>query len=453
MAKKATVDNEDKIADIPRLRDLSNTANAVSFLAIAGKVLSPLLRLAGHDIRPQLKELAEARRTLVPQIKSLVEAPDEFNRLLGNRGWIAYSMMSHERSLGAIDLARAGRHNEADALLADSYDDDALQFNLLRMRRLRFFADRMELAQLAAVDHSAQRYHAVVPVLLAMIDGLSSDVSRQNESIFSQRADPTSWNSVVGHPRGLKRLANLMQEPRMKTRTEPITIPYRHGILHGRDLGYANKIVAAKCWSMLFATGEWAADVEEGRRTAPPPVAPPTLRELAKDLTRTVEKHQRWKQRLEALAPRDVTVGTTVPAEGLAAAYDSGSPERTLVEFIHYWAKPNYGGMSKLVDAANIHPGVRPKRIRKAFEPWKIRGDFRLVSIASRGPSVVDIELVLDGTAVEVLLWFVDDEGNTQLPDGLDGGSWRIVNWANLAASMSRAAQDASMGVEDTRAE
>ena len=46
----------------------------------------------------------------------------------------------------------------------------------------------------------------------------------------------------------------------MMTRAEEIQIPYRHGIVHGMDLGYNNKYVAAKCWVAALPR-DWALKV------------------------------------------------------------------------------------------------------------------------------------------------------------------------------------------------
>jgi hypothetical protein len=51
----------------------------------------------------------------------------------------------------------------------------------------------------------------------------------------------------------------VMSETRNTTTTDPIRIPFRHGILHGTDLGYNNKIVAAKAFAALLAVGDYAA--------------------------------------------------------------------------------------------------------------------------------------------------------------------------------------------------
>jgi hypothetical protein len=36
-------------------------------------------------------------------------------------------------------------------------------------------------------------------------------------------------------------------------------MPYRNGILHGRDLNYGNEYVSCKCVALLFAVAEWMA--------------------------------------------------------------------------------------------------------------------------------------------------------------------------------------------------
>lgn len=49
---------------------------------------------------------------------------------------------------------------------------------------------------------------------------------------------------------------------------QQIDMPYRHGIMHGMDLGYDNKIVAAKTWATLFSLRDWAIKVEKGATEA-----------------------------------------------------------------------------------------------------------------------------------------------------------------------------------------
>ena len=48
-----------------------------------------------------------------------------------------------------------------------------------------------------------------------------------------------------------------MSASRKKTVVTQISMPFRHGIIHGRDLGYANKLVSTKAFFALFAMREW----------------------------------------------------------------------------------------------------------------------------------------------------------------------------------------------------
>ena len=76
-------------------------------------------------------------------------------------------------------------------------------------------------------------------------------------------------------------LAKILGNGRKKTTTEALSLPYRNGILHGRDLGYDNKMVAAKSWAALFAVREWAYKVEQKEVNAPPEQPAPTWRDIS----------------------------------------------------------------------------------------------------------------------------------------------------------------------------
>lgn len=68
----------------------------------------------------------------------------------------------------------------------------------------------------------------------------------------------TAWDSIAAHETGLQTIASLFSESRNKTNDEVITLPYRNGILHGRELAFDNKLVAAKVWATLFAIKDWS---------------------------------------------------------------------------------------------------------------------------------------------------------------------------------------------------
>lgn len=134
----------------------------------------------------------------------------------------------------------------AEAYLVDYFNADEIHRQLRLLNGVGAFRSRMRLAQLAADDHAAGRYHASVPVVLALIDGLVSEVNENQRGFFAADVDLRAWDSIAAHDKGLNAIARIFQKTQRKTTTEPISVPYRHGILHGRDLGYDNQLVATK---------------------------------------------------------------------------------------------------------------------------------------------------------------------------------------------------------------
>src|SRR5690606_564137 len=146
----------------------------------------------------------------------------------------------------------------AEASIVEHFHEQTIDFGLLFMAGLTLFEPRMDLARKAQRDYEEGRYYACVPILLLLFDGFADDVGQENRGFFSQGVEMRDWDSITAHSRGLDVLSKLSSAKRAKTRTTPLTIPYRNGILHGHDLGFDNKIVAAKCWAALFAMRDWA---------------------------------------------------------------------------------------------------------------------------------------------------------------------------------------------------
>lgn len=104
------------------------------------------------------------------------------------------------------------------------------------------------MTQKALADYEEERYYACVLVVLALLDGLVNELHEKRRGFFSSEIDLTAWDSMSAHDKGLNVLANIFQTGRYTTTTDSITIPYRNGIMHGMDLSFDNKMVAAKAW-------------------------------------------------------------------------------------------------------------------------------------------------------------------------------------------------------------
>ena len=261
--------NEPLIRDIPTIKkNLEDMRNMAMFKRTM-PFLRPVLRIFGVETDKMDEALANVD-DLVRQAEELAQIPDQFNDLFASRGWIIYDLLNLDVAKSAINKAVSGDFDGAETDLVDYYSVETVRWKLRTMNAVEAFRPRMPLAQKALTDYEEERYHACIPVVLALLDGLVNELHEKRRGFFAQNVDLTAWDSIAAHSRGLNVLSEIFQKGRRKTTTEQITIPYRNGILHGMDLGYDNKIVAAKTWAALFATRDWALKAEKGHITAPP---------------------------------------------------------------------------------------------------------------------------------------------------------------------------------------
>jgi hypothetical protein len=398
-------------------------------------VLRPILRLFRVDTNAIDETLSEVD-ALAQEIEVLASLPDRFNDLLSARGWIVYDLMNADLLREAVLLAETGDLDAAEARLVEYYDQETVAWKLRAMYGLEAFRPRMPLAEKALADYSQGRYHACVPVVLALMDGLVSDLHEKQRGrargFFAEEADLEAWDSVAGHSKGLMALSSLLRTPRQKLTTEPQGIPYRHGILHGKDLGYDNQMVAAKAWAALFAVRDWAFKAEAGKLDVQPPEPRPKWR----DIVRQMRQNEEVKARLARWKPRSIQIGKDVPSAGSPEAFESGSPERALAEFLSYWQSRNYGYMATYVSTLKgLKTKTAPKRIRDAYDSKRLRS-FALTSISDEAPAVsqIAVKLALEEAGAEAergvtFRLINEDERGGAAVRGQTDTRWTIFNW------------------------
>ena len=217
------------------------------------------------------------------------------------------------------------------------------------MNDIENFRPRMTLAQKALTDYREGRYRACVLVVLALMDGMVNELflkaKGKRQGLSAEGVNLEAWNSVSAHSKGLGKVVPILMKGRNKTVTQQIDMPYRHGIMHGMDLGYDNKIVAAKTWATLFSLRDWAIKVEKGATEASSPEKPLNIA----DLVRQIKKNQEDQHLLQKWKPRDIKPGRDIPVSGKSENYEEGSPEKLLAEFLGYWQDGNYGFMAKKI--------------------------------------------------------------------------------------------------------
>lgn len=398
--------------------------------------LSPLLRLFGVRFDDRLDDQINE---LEKSFEGMVTLPDRFNDLFAERGWIAYEMLKTDVMLRAVERGEAGDLDAAEKLLVEHFDEDTIEWGIKFMCAAEAFRPRERLARLALDDYLAGRYHACIPVLLMIIDGFVNDVSR-SKGFFAEGTDLTAWDSIAAHDRGLQALAEFWRQGRKKTTMEPISVPYRHGILHGRDLAYDNRTVAAKLWAALFALREWAIAVRDNRVEKPPPEVEPSLRETLEQY-RTVQEE---KAAVEAWKPRADKELAAIPSSGIPDDYKEGSPEQALAELMHLWSQKNYGHIAQLVHLPLEGPPEERKIGPIAQQLRELLGDkslmeFEIVDFQDTAAAISTARIAvcyeqneeIVQKELELRFLFLDKEGNPTVR-GYSGGYWSVLNLWSL---------------------
>lgn len=199
--------------------------------------------------RKQLKSLEK-------QLDYMIEQITAFNDRFSSYGWCAYDSMSMALMESANTAFEEGGIETAEQVLINYYKTDVNKIIHWIKNSSAAFAVRNNLIQRFFEDHFAERYHASVPLGLIIVDGAVNDFTK-SKGFFAEGTAVDAWDCLVGCSDGLSKLKSIFNQNRTKTNTEIITLPYRNGILHGRDLNYANEYVSCKCVSLMFAVADW----------------------------------------------------------------------------------------------------------------------------------------------------------------------------------------------------
>jgi hypothetical protein len=415
--------DKDKIKDNPTCAELIKNAQGMGALSNVVAFFEKL-GIKNTKISEAFKQVPD----LVSKTLELVNMPDRFNEHFSKIGWVAYESLNFELMSKVVNLADEGKFEEANELIVEHYNEDTLKWDLTFMKALEEYRLRDDLAQKAKEDYLKGRYHACVPLVLSIIDGIVIDI--EQKGFFARGVDLTAWDSIAAHSSGLQELSKLLNTSRKKTTTETLTVPYRHGILHGRDLGFDNKIVAAKTWAALFALGDWALAIKHGKKNPKEKEPEPGLIEVLKSFAKTQEQ----KRKLEAWKPRVITPVKDFPEACLPEDYENNSPEHNLALFLEYWTKTNYGKMASLIKTFGDAPlSKRAGEIREKFK-GKILTSSKFLKINDLAAAMTEISLELyiqyeeKEIAKEISVRIIneDQDGNPVIR-GEPEGNWLII--------------------------
>ncbi|WJS82732.1 hypothetical protein [Tetragenococcus halophilus] len=230
--------------DTPSAKEIAEQGKAL-------KLLGPLLDGVGKESAEEIKERQQ-------KAENMIEYVDNYNSLFSDNGWIAHELISDEAMKKAIDTYNVNGMAEAEEYLTNYYETKFEE--LFKMiKNYKYFNERKELLEAAYEDFQEARYYSSIPLMLMIVDGIVSDI--KGTGLAASRTDYSVWDSISGVDSGLGKVAKIYNSKRTKTNKNEITLPYRNGILHGKDLNYANRLLATKCLALILFIFDWSRQV------------------------------------------------------------------------------------------------------------------------------------------------------------------------------------------------
>lgn len=393
------------------------------------KVMKLLALFLKPDQRKQLRDLEK-------QLDNMITQTAAFNERFSPYGWCAYDSMSFALMESANDTFEKSGIEAAEQVLINYYTNDVSKIvHWIKNSSDAFFV-RNNLIERFFEDHFAGRYYASVPLALIIVDGAVNDFTK-SKGFFAEGTAVDAWNCLVGCSDGLSKLKGIFNQNRTKTNTEKITLPYRNGILHGRDLNYANEYVSCKCVALMFAIADWMKmkNSEQTRKEKyEKSLNPPPIRE---SLSRLAE-NKKIREEISSWRKRSVTVGEDIPASGKAEDYAEYPYIVKIVEMLDAWKSRNYGKLSIYLQRmfpSSLSAGKRAGECRKIFEN-KILNCFGIMEVEERACTlskvVVRVSFTTDKDHKEATLIFgcvyESNSDRVGLP-WRNNGNWMLMPW------------------------
>ncbi|MGY8939783.1 MAG: hypothetical protein ACKVK4_07350 [Flavobacteriales bacterium] len=383
------MEEKEKIADLPSYSKIRKDVQGANAIGKVVKFLS-FFGIKNKSLNEAFSKIPDLKK----EVEHLSTLPDRFNSYFAKLGWISHESMNSPLMEKAVELADNGDIEKAETILSNHFTSTEISWLQHRFRVLPAFSIRFELIEKAYNDTLERRFHSCVPLLLMIIDGAVNDISK-SKGFFSKNTELKAWDSIASHSSGLTAIKEIFNASRKKTNTEEIFLPYRNGILHGRDLKFDNQFVVGKCWSTLFAVNDWARALKEEKENPPIPEKQLTLGESWRELKKTIVEHQEWKVKSDL---RWKELDNWKPRENIniePSNFNEFSPEKTAFEIAESWENKNYGNIAKLIHRFSdkeINIGVEAGKIRRELEYKKLIS-FKIKSIRDEAPAISEITM------------------------------------------------------------
>jgi hypothetical protein len=368
------------------------------------------------------KRIVESADQLLSQA-DIFNLPDRFNAAFADRGWIATPSMSVDMMRAALKNHEDGDTDEAEEVILDwvLMPDTINLFAITRSKSFNAVQGRWHQLREALALTQEERYWSAVPLILIASDGFASDVL--GTSPFEKNADLTLFDSMVAHPTALPAMIAQLTKGVRKSSDDLLSLPLRHGILHGRSLGYANRNVCGKAWMLMIALVDWAADKrdEDARRVKDDARGSTDLRETFASL----QKNQADKRAIEAFEERS----WDGPFD---AELSESDPAFAFREFLAGWKARNFGLMAKrAVNITQQKHGHLAGRMRADTEHIQLAA-FEILSVKQTTVARAEAHVFMRGQTLKgdvegafaILAFRHTADGDVAMPD--DEGVWHV---------------------------
>ena len=381
------------------------------------------------DKRAQLKDLEE-------NLQEMEKAITLFNDFFSDLGWCAYDSMNMNLMKDAISKYDSLGVDAGEEVLLNFYKTDVKKIMHWLKNKAEPFAQRYDLMQKSLDDHFAGRYYASVPLFLIIIDGAVNDYTK-SKGFFAEGTDITAWDCLVGCDDGLTKMKGIFNKGRNKTNHEEIRLPYRNGILHGRDLNYGNEYVSCKCVAVMFALADWMSmkNSEENRKAKfekesnPPPISE-SLKRL-KESSDDRAEIARWEK-------RNIVVGVDISPFPTIEDCEEYQYIIPVIKVFDAWKSKNYGALSShLKNLFSYEPSEKKRagECRQMFSTKTFRS-FEIKEIEERACSMTRILVHADwesngkhfSESLEFGAIYQDENKKPAFP-WRENGAWYLMPW------------------------
>ncbi len=216
--------------------------------------------------------------SIIAGYRQLLSDTNMSGAALPDLGWPVFELSPTSPYAHAAALVKAGDPASADRVLCHAWNDDdgiLLKMAVHRVRTLYMDLDpespdplgpvgeaRASLIQEGLDLHRKGAYAGAILITLSQMDGIAHDFGGQ--SFFRKAGTPTvDSETLAGHPESLAAVAKLMIAHYPDTSLSGRL--GRHGIVHGRELTFANEINSTKALVTLLAVITWAQPIARAR--------------------------------------------------------------------------------------------------------------------------------------------------------------------------------------------